>query len=113
MVKKQEVPKRGELVWLDFDPQAGHEQRGRRPAFVISSESYNSTVGLGLFCPVTTQEKGYPFEVLIPQGHPATGVILADQVKSLDWRARRTEKICLLPQEVTEEVLDKILALLQ
>lgn len=75
------VPDRGDVVWLDFTPQAGHEQGGRRPAVVLSPVAYNKKVGLALLCPITSQVKGYPFEVLIPSGSPVTGVILADQVK--------------------------------
>lgn len=113
MVKKMYVPNRGDVVWLDFDPQAGHEQKGRRPAFVLSSESYNRIVGLGLFCPITNQEKGYPFEVSIPADYAISGVILSDHIKSLDWRARKATFICHLPEEITKEVLDKILTLFQ
>ena len=82
------VPGRGDIVWLDFNPQAGHEQAGRRPALVLSPSSYNERTGLALFCPVTTAVKGYPFEVHLPQGGNITGVVLSDHIKSLDWRAR-------------------------
>ena len=102
------VPRCGDVVWLTLNPQAGHEQTGRRPAFVISTESYNRKVGLALFCPVTSQIKGYPFEVLIPEGLPVAGAILSDQVKSLDWRARNAALICILPAETTSEVLQKL-----
>ncbi len=109
MVKaKPYVPKRGDVVWLTMNPQAGHEQAGRRPAVVLSPESYNEKVGLAIFCPVTGQVKGYPFEVSLPSGLPVSGVILADQVKSLDWRARNAEAICTLPQRVLSEVLQRI-----
>jgi len=109
-------PKRGDVVRLTFSAQAGdeaagHEQAGRRPAVVISPEAYNRRVGLGLFCPVTSQVKGYPFEVLIPAGCSVSGVILADQVKSLDWRARRAAFCCALPEEAVQEVLGKLGAL--
>ncbi len=87
------VPERGDLVWLTFSPQTGHEQAGRRPAVVLSPATYNGKVGLALFCPITSQVKGYPFEVALPEGLSISGVILADQVKSLDWRAREAEKI--------------------
>lgn len=80
------VPDRGDVVWIDFNPQAGHEQAGRRPALVLSPARYNTKVGLLLLCPVTTQIKGYPFESNIPQGLKVTGTILSDQVKSLDWK---------------------------
>jgi mRNA interferase MazF len=92
-------PDRGDVVWITLNPQAGHEQAGRRPAVVLSPYSYNEKVGLALLCPITNQVKKYPFEVIIPPGLPVTGVILADQVKSLDWRVRNTEWICILPPE--------------
>ena len=112
MVREQYVPERGDLVWLDFNPQAGREQRGRRPAFVLSPKSYNQVVGLAVFCPVTNRAKGYPFEVQIPDGYKTTGVILSDHVKSLDWRIRQADYICSLPTEVIEEVLTKVTTLL-
>ncbi len=102
------VPGRGDLVWLTFNPQAGHEQAGRRPAVVLSPLAYNAKVGLALLCPITSAIKGYPFEVNLPLSLPVSGVILADQVKSLDWRAREVEFICALPDAVTREVLQKI-----
>jgi mRNA interferase MazF len=106
------VPDRGDMVWITLNPQAGHEQAGRRPVLVLSPEAYNEKVGLALFCPVTSQVKGYPFEVLIPKGLDVTGVILSDHVKSLDWRARKAEFICSLPEAVVEEVLQKLTTLL-
>ncbi len=112
MVREQYIPERGDVVWLDFNPQTGREQRGRRPAFVLSPKSYNRIVGLAVFCPITNQSKDYPFEVKIPDDSNATGVILSDHVKSLDWRIRQADYICSLPDEVTEEVLGKITALL-
>ena len=78
------VPARGDAIWLTFTPQAGHEQAGRRPALVLSPASYNGKVGLAILCPITSQTKGYPFEVATPAGSRVSGVILADQVKSLD-----------------------------
>lgn len=102
------MPRRGDVVWLTFNPQAGHEQAGRRPAVVLSPLSYNAKVGLALLCPITSAVKGYPFEVTIPNGLPASGVILADQVKSLDWQARDVEFICALPAAVTHETLQKV-----
>jgi len=105
------VPTRGELIWLQFNPQAGHEQAGRRPVVVISPSSYNRRVGLALCCPVTSQVKGYPFEVRLPQGLGVEGAILSDQVKSLDWRARKARRIGLLPSDVLQETVGKILAL--
>lgn len=106
------IPNRGDVVWLSLDPQAGHEQAGRRPALVISPASYNGKVGLAIFCPVTSQVEGYPFEVAIPSGLKVGGVILSDQVKNLDWRVRNARLICRLPQETTAEVLAKLETLL-
>jgi mRNA interferase MazF len=107
------VPERGDLVWLTFNPQAGHEQSGRRPALVLSPAAYNGRVGLALCCPITSQVKGYPFEVAIPQGLSVSGVILADQVKSLDWRVREAEKITALPDLITRDVLSRVNTLLK
>jgi len=113
-VKKSDyVPDRGDVVWLDFDPQAGHEQSGRRPAFVLSPAKYNGTTGLMLCCPITTQVKGYPFEVVVEGAAKVRGVILADQVKSLDWRVRKAEKKGKVPRLVLEEVVDKVRAILE
>ena len=105
------VPARGDLIWLQFDPQAGHEQAGHRPAVVISPGSYNRRVGLALCCPVTSQVKGYPFEVLLPPGLGVEGAILSDQIKSLDWRVRKARRIGNLPADVLQETVGKILAL--
>ena len=102
------VPNRGDVVWISLNPQAGHEQAGRRPALVVSPAAYNRKVGLAVFCPITSQIKGYPFEVRIPAGLKVGGAVLSDQVKNLDWRARRTEFICKLPQSITVEVLQKL-----
>lgn len=102
------VPERGDIVWLQFDPQAGHEQAGHRPALVISPRAYNGRVGLALFCPLTSQVKGYPFEVLLPAGGVARGAILADQVKSLDWGARQARKFDEASDAVVAEVLGKV-----
>ena len=96
-----------------MNPQAGHEQAGRRPAVVVSPRSYNGRVGLGLFCPITSRVKGYPFEVPLPAGLPVAGVVLADQVKSLDWRVRRAELAARLPNEAIAEVIGKLSALLE
>ena len=106
------VPERGDAVWLDFNPQAGHEQAGRRPALVLSPSLYNRKSGFALFCPMTNQAKGYPFEVTIPKGEKVTGVVLVNQIKSLDWRSRRAAFISSLPDEVVEEVLEKLEPLL-
>ena len=106
------VPRRGDLVWLSFDPQAGHEQAGRRPAFVVSPEPYNRKTGLFLACPITSMRKGYPFEVPLPAGLPVEGVILADQLKSLDWRARRAEFAAKASLEVVADVQSLVLPLI-
>lgn len=102
------VPNRGDVVWISLNPQAGHEQAGRRPALVISPASYNGKVGLAIFCPITAQVKGYPFEVLIPSGLKIEGAVLSDQIKNLDWRVRRAEFICRFPRQTVFEVLDKL-----
>jgi len=111
-VKTGYVPKRGDVMWLDFNPQAGHEQAGRRPAAVISSTQYNRKVGLLLACPITSRRKQYPFEVLLPEGLPITGVILADQVRSFDWRSRRAAFIGRVGEDVLAETLGKLTALI-
>jgi mRNA interferase MazF len=107
------VPERGDVVWIALNPQAGHEQAGRRPAVVLTPAAYNEKVGLALLCPITKQMKGYPFEVLIPAGLPVSGVVLSDQVKSLDWRIRKAELICSLPTRHIAEILEKLKALLE
>ena len=107
------IPERGDVVWITFNPQAGHEQAGRRPAVVLSPKTYNGKVGLALLGPVTSQIKGYPFEVAIPAGLPVNGVILSDQVKSLDWKARDAEKACSLPEESIKKVLQRVKALIE
>jgi len=106
------VPEKGNLVWLDFTPQLGHEQRGRRPAIVISKKAYNQKIGLALFCPITSKEKGYPFEVRII-GKKINGCVLSDQVKSLDWTERNIEFIEDCSKEIIEEVIDKIKLLIE
>ncbi|RME28831.1 MAG: endoribonuclease MazF [Deltaproteobacteria bacterium] len=107
------VPGRGDIVWLQFNPQAGHEQAGHRPALVVSPREYNRLVGLALFCPVTSQVKGYPFEVLLPSGRKVSGAVLADQLKSLDWRARKAKYISTVPRETMSEVLAKVRTLIE
>jgi mRNA interferase MazF len=106
------VPQRGDVVWITLNPQAGHEQAGRRPAIILSPQAYNAKVGLALLCPITSQVKGYPFEVAIPAGLPVAGVILSDQIRSLDWRARKAEWVCSLPPETIAEILARSLTLL-
>lgn len=111
MVARGDVPESGDVVWLEFDPQAGHEQAGHRPALVISPASYNGKTGLMVCCPMTTQIKGHPFEVLT-QVSGVASAILSDQVKSLDWKARRAKKKAAVPAEVMSHVRAKIKALL-
>jgi mRNA interferase MazF len=106
------VPGRGDAVWITLDPQAGHEQAGRRPALVLSPAAYNGRVGLALLCPITSQVKGYPFEVPLPEGLAVVGAVLADQVKCLDWRARKASRICTVPEEVLVQVLRRLTPLL-
>jgi len=106
------IPQRGDVVWITFNPQAGHEQSGRRPALVLSPAAYNEKVGLAIFCPITSLVKGYPFEVLLPGGLGINGVILSDQVKSLDWKARYAELAGKLPPKVLDEVLEKLATLI-
>jgi len=109
-VSRRYVPKRGDVVWLHFNPQTGHEQAGRRQAVVLSPESYNEKTGLALFCPVTSQVKGYPFETAFSSALPVKGVALCDQIKSLDWASRKPEFICKMPPEVMDEIMGKALA---
>lgn len=99
-------------MWIDLNPQAGREQAGRRPALVVSSGAYNGKVGLALLCPITNRAKGYAFEVAIPSGLRVTGVILADQIKSLDWRKRNASVIATVPAETVDAVLERVLLLL-
>ncbi len=111
MVKTSYVPERGDLVWLNFTPQSGHEQMGKRPALVLSPKEYNLKTGLAIFCPVTSREKCYPFEVKI-SSKKITGVILSDQVKSLDWKSRNAEYISKVTASEIEEVISKLKLLL-
>jgi len=106
------TPAQGDLVWLDFNPQSGHEQGGRRPAVVLSPTAYNKRLGLALVCPVTRQAKGYPFEVALPPSLPVTGVALSDHIKSQDWRARRAEFIAKLDPTTLTAVLQRARMLL-
>ncbi len=105
-------PDRGDAVWLHFTPQAGHEQAGRRPALILSPVAYNKKVGLALLCPITSQVKGYPFEVQLPASLKIQGVVLSDRIKSLDWQARDAEFICHVPDDITNDVLKKVRVLL-
>ena len=106
------VPGRGDVIWLNFDPQAGHEQAGKRPAIVLSPEAYNGKTNLAIACPITSKIKGYPFEVRLV-GKKIDGVILSDQVKSLDWNARAAQLIEKAGAEVISEVQEKLLLLIQ
>jgi mRNA interferase MazF len=106
-------PDMGDVVDITFDPQEGREQRGRRPALVLTARSYNRRAGLCVLCPITNQQKGYPFEVAIPVGYAVSGVVLADQVKSMSWERRHTSLRCSVPAGVLREAKAKIKALLQ
>ena len=112
MKSRTYVPDRGDIVWLDFNPQAGHEQRGRRPALTVSYKEYNAKIGLGLFCPITSKVKGYPFEVEV-RGTSVNGCVLSDQVKSLDWRVRNVEHIEKLNEERLNDVISNIVILMK
>ena len=101
-------PERGDIVWITMDTTVGHEQSCRRPALVLSPGAYNRKVGLAILCPITNKVKGYPFEVLIPDGLPVEGVVLSDQAKNLDWRSRGAEFACRLPAESTMAVLHRL-----
>ena len=112
MVEPNYVPGRGDIVWLTFMPRVGYEQAGHRPALVMSPEAYNDKTSLALLCPITSRVKGYPFEVTLPAKGRITGVVLSDQIKSLDWRARGAEFAAQAPEKVVAEVLDKLTLLL-
>lgn len=105
------VPSPGDLVWLEFNPQAGHEQAGRRPAVVLSQREYNRKTGLALFCPITSKVKGYPFEVWV-SGKKIEGAILSDQIKSLDWKARKAGFVEKADPATMQEVRGKLAAVL-
>ena len=104
-MSKNYIPQRGDLVWIDFDPQVGREQRGRRPAVVVSLGKYNEKSALAWVCPVTSKQKGYPFEVALPPDMPVQGVVLVDQLRSLDYRGRRAERIAALPTDLCQDIL--------
>jgi mRNA interferase MazF len=107
------IPEKGDIVWLMFDAQVEHEQAGRRPALIASPQRYNKINGLSLAYPITSKIMHYPFEVNIPPGLPINGVILADQIKNLDWIGRNAEFICALPSDVMNDVIAKTLTLLE
>jgi mRNA interferase MazF len=112
MVMSKYTPERGDIIWVNFSPHSGHEQGGRRPAIVISPYKYNFHAKLALVCPITSQVKGYPFEVKIPEGFKVGGVILSDHLKSIDWASRNGELIFKIPESIIAEVEKKILAIL-
>lgn len=102
------IPDRGDIVWLEFTPQAGREQAGRRPALVLSPKAYNRTVGLALMCPITSHIKGYPFEVPLPEKGKTKGVVLSDHIKSLDWRVRKIKFVSRAPADVIGDTVAKL-----
>ena len=104
------VPSKGDLIWLDFSPQAGHEQKGKRPALVISSKEYNKKTHLALCCPITSNQKGYPFEVILSE-QKIKGVILTDHLKNLDWKVRKARFIEKVKPKIILECIEKIIAL--
>lgn len=106
------IPEEGDIVWLEFDPQAGHEQAGHRPAVVLSRKAYNRKTGLAIFCPITSRIKGYPFEVTV-NGEKIQGAVLSDQVKSFDWKARRAKPIEKLDDDSLAEVIAKLSSIIQ
>ena len=112
MVARRYVPDAGDLVWLTFDPQAGHEQRGRRPALILSPLAYNAKARLAIACPITSHVKGYPFEVPLPEDGNVRGVVLADHVKNVDWNARRVEFAATAPADVLTDVRERLRVLL-
>lgn len=112
MVSREYVPDRGDIVWLDFTPQAGREQAGRRPGLVVTPRGYNQRTHLAIMCPITSQQKGYPFEVVLPVDARIRGVILVDHLKSLDWKERKAERAGGVPPHVLREVLDRLARLL-
>lgn len=114
MVGFTNAPLRGDAVWIDFNPQVGHEQAGRRPAVVLTTKDFNDKTSLVVLCPITrTREQRNPFAIAIPEGLRIDGVILADQIRTMDWRARRAEYICSLPTETVDAVLERIGVLLK
>lgn len=106
------VPNTGDLIWLTFDPQAGREQAGRRPALVLSPAVYNEKTDLALVCPISSRVKGYPFEVPLPEGLPISGVVLSDHLKSLDWKQRKAEFVARVPAEVVSDMVARLAPLL-
>ena len=111
MVRRKYVPERGDIVWLNFNPQSGHEQKGKRPAIVLSPKEYNEKTGLGLFCPITSKIKKYPFEVKV-ESEKISGVVLSDQIKSFDWKTRQIDFIMKVTSSTVDEIIGKISVLL-
>jgi mRNA interferase MazF len=112
VVAREYLPDAGDLIWIDFTPQAGREQAGRRPGLVLSPASYNAKTSLAIVCPVTSHVKGYPFEVVLPGGAKLQGAVLSDHLKSLDWRQRHAERAGKAPEAVMEQVRARLAALL-
>lgn len=112
MVARAYVPEAGDLIWLTFDPRAGHEQRGRRPALILSPRAYNAKARLAIACPISSRVKGYPFEVLLPPGGRISGVVLADHVKNLDWQTRRAVFVAKAPPDIVTDVRERLRVLL-
>ncbi len=106
------IPDRGDVVWVTFDPQAGKEQSGHRPALVLSNKEYNKRIGLAILCPISSREKGYPFEVKI-KTKDILGVVLSDHVKNFDWRERKVKFIAKAPVAVIENVISLINTILK
>ena len=111
MVKNTYIPSRGDIVWVDFNPQRGHEQAGRRPALTVSPKMYNARAGLALMCPITSKVKNYPFEVSVQQNN-IQGAVLVDQIQSLDWHERNTRFIDKIDPFLLEQIQQKLLSLL-
>jgi len=109
--KKCYIPNRGDIVWINFNPQKGHEQAKKRPALVISSKTYNEKTSLALMCPITSHIKGYPFEVTIKE-KVVSGVVLSDQIRCLDWHARKISFIQRVKPSIVSKVQEKILILI-
>ena len=107
------APKRGDVVWLSLNPQAGHEQAGRRPVVVLSRTRYNRRTGMAIVCPITSRVKGFPFEVALPIGLPVHGVVLSDQAKSIDWQARGAEYLCVVTDRVLKQIVQRVRALIE
>ena len=112
MVARTYVPDSGDVVWLTFDPQAGHEQRGRRPALILSPRTYNAKARLAIACPITSHVKGYPFEVPLPPGGKIVGAVLADHVKNVDWHVRRAVFEAKMPADIMTDVRERLRVLL-